>query len=110
MAPCGLASGIAGLLPQAATGGTPWIFRHCSAMPPMNATMFANTLEKFIKFPCWPRDRSNLSGAVSAVDHMRGAGHEGGPVRAHPYHRLRDVFRLTQASHGHLRHDLIEAF
>src|SRR4029450_6810302 len=52
MAPCGLAVGIAGGLPQAALGWAPCSRRHSSAAAPTSATKRAKILEKLIQVPC----------------------------------------------------------
>src|SRR5579863_8164675 len=46
MAPCGLAAGIAGLLPQAGSGEPCVSRRNCNAVPPTTATTREKTAEK----------------------------------------------------------------
>jgi hypothetical protein len=48
IAPCGFAVGTTGVLPQAASCGTPCIRRHTSAAPPISATIRAKMLDKLI--------------------------------------------------------------
>jgi hypothetical protein len=51
IAPCGFAVGTTGVLPQAASCGTPCIRRHTSAAPPISATIRAKMLDKLMSFP-----------------------------------------------------------
>src|SRR5262245_44696707 len=52
MAPCGLAAGITGVLPQAGAYAGSCTRRHSSATPPTSATMRAKIPERLIQFPC----------------------------------------------------------
>src|SRR5690242_18758856 len=103
-APCGFAAGISGVLPQAATCGTPWIRRQVTATPPINATSRPKMLEIVMKLPWivqryiqgdtasitlnfqadWPRMppfhyakvTRNTYSSVETIDPSRGAGEQ----------------------------------
>jgi len=59
MLPCGLATGIEGLLPIAGSAGTPCSLRQKIAAAPTSATSRANKSEKLIPFP-HVESRANL--------------------------------------------------
>jgi hypothetical protein len=67
MLPCGLATGMAGALPQACLGTPCLSRRNSSAPPPTNDTPFAKMLEKFKDHtPSW-MVRFNRAGAGFAM-------------------------------------------